>query len=98
MIQGPVRPIWIDGRPTFGDAIHNRRPLTRRLIDAWVETSIHVAGRQNWIIVKAQTHGAVNGKVVLGDAMHEASGTWRRHTTTAPITCSITSPLASSTT
>ena len=72
MIQGPVRPVWIDGRPTFGDAIHNRRPLTPRLIDAWVETSVHVAGRRDWIIIKAHTHGAANGKVVLGDAMHEA--------------------------
>jgi hypothetical protein len=72
MIQGPVRPMWMDGRPTFGDAIHNRRPPTPRLIDAWVQTSIHVAGRTNWIIVKAHTHGAVNGEVVLGDAMHRA--------------------------
>jgi hypothetical protein len=72
MIQGPVRPLWIDGRPTFGDGIHNRRPLTPQMIDAWVETAIHVAGRRSWVIVKAHTHGAVNGQAVLGDAMHAA--------------------------
>jgi hypothetical protein len=74
MIQGPVRPVWVDGRLTFGDGISNRRPPSKRLVDAWVCTAIHVAGKPDWIIVKVHTHGAVNGKTVLGDAMHGAFG------------------------
>ena len=72
MVQGPVRPVWIEGRLTFGDGINNRRPPTRKLIDAWVGTSIHVAGKRDWIIVKVHTHGAANAEAVLGDVMHEA--------------------------
>ena len=72
MVQGPVRPVFVNGRPTFGDAIDDTRPPTRKVIDGWVATSIHVAGRPDWLIVKAHTHGAVNGRTVLGDAMHAA--------------------------
>ena len=72
MIQGPVRPVLVNGRPTFGDAIDNGRPPSRKLIDGWVATSIHVAGKPDWIIVKAHTHGAVNGETVLGTPMHQA--------------------------
>jgi hypothetical protein len=72
MIQGPVRPVWVQGRATFGDAFSNQRLLTSKLIDAWVGTSIHVDGKRDWIIVKAHTHGAPNGEAALGNAMHEA--------------------------
>ena len=71
MIQGPVRLVWVDKRPTFGDQIHNTRLLTPRLIDAWVAAWIHVAGRPDWVILKTHTHGAPNGASVLGPAMHE---------------------------
>jgi len=72
MIQGPVRPVWMEGRLTFGDVISDHRPPTKRLIDAWIATSIHVSGRPDWVIVKAHTHGAPNAAVVLGDPMHQA--------------------------
>ncbi len=34
-------------------------------------TSIHVAGRPDWVIVKVHTHGATDADVVLGRAMDE---------------------------
>ncbi|NLE74974.1 MAG: hypothetical protein GX604_10160 [Actinobacteria bacterium] len=71
MIQGPVRPIWVNGRLTFSDSINSRRPPTRRLIDAWIGASIHVAGKRDWIIVKVHTHGTTDAEVVLGGAMDE---------------------------
>ena len=72
MVQGPVRPVWVDGRLTFGDSISDSRPPVRKLIDAWVGTTIHVAGKRDWIIVKVHTHGAGSREAVLGDAMDEA--------------------------
>ncbi len=72
MIQGPVRPVWVDGRPTFGDSLSDARPPSRKLIDAWLGVGIHVAGKRDWIVLKVHTHGAANEKAVLGDAMHEA--------------------------
>jgi hypothetical protein len=72
MIQGPVQPVWVNGKLTFGDCISNRRQPTRKLIDAWVGTSIHVVGKRDWIVVKVHTHGAVDAEAVLGKAMHEA--------------------------
>ncbi|MBN1320285.1 MAG: hypothetical protein JXA87_05505 [Thermoleophilia bacterium] len=71
IVQGPVRPVWVDGRLTFGDAINNRRPLTKRLIAAWIGTSIHVAGKRDWVVVKIHTHGAAYADAVLGSSMHE---------------------------
>jgi len=52
MVQGPVRPVWVDGRLTFGDSLSNSRPPTKKLMDAWINTSIHIHGRRDWIIVK----------------------------------------------
>jgi hypothetical protein len=72
IIQGPVRPIRMQGRLTFGDSIHDSRPPTRKLIDAWVGTMIHVSGKRDWIIVKVHTHGAASREAVLGDAMDDA--------------------------
>jgi hypothetical protein len=72
MIQGPVRPIWVDGRPTFGDSINNRRHPQGRLLDKWIRTSIHISGKRGWIILKVHTHGAIDGETVLGDPMHKA--------------------------
>ena len=51
MIQGPVRPVWIEWKAN----VRRRHPQSAtahstRLIDDWVETSIHVAGRREWII------------------------------------------------
>jgi hypothetical protein len=72
IIQGPVRPIWVNGRLTFGDGISNIRHPNGRVLDKWIRTSIHVSGKRDWIILKVHTHGAVDGEAVLGDPMHEA--------------------------
>ncbi len=69
IVQGPSRPVWVEGRLTFGDSISDSRPPTSKLIDAWVCTGIHVAGKRDWIIVKVHTHGAESREAVLGDAM-----------------------------
>lgn len=74
MIQGPVRPIWVSKRPTFGGSISSERRLSRTLIDAWVRTSIRVAGKRDWVIVKVHTHDTDRAAAVLGDAMHHAFG------------------------
>lgn len=74
MIQGPARPVWVDGRPTFGDGISNSRPPSSRLLDAWVSARIQVIGKRDWVVVKTHCHGAVNGKAVLGEPMHRALG------------------------
>jgi hypothetical protein len=74
MIQGPVRPVWLNGRMTFGDAVSDRRRPSRKLTDAWVSTAIHVVGKPNWVIVKVHTHGGTDSTAVLGDAMHEMFG------------------------
>ena len=47
MIQGPVRPVWIDGRLTFGDGINNRRPpdtKTDRRLDRHLDSCGWEAG------------------------------------------------------
>lgn len=72
IVQGPVRPVFVDGRLTFGDSISNRRHPTPRLLDAWVGTSIHLAGRPDMVIVKVHTHGAISGETVLGRPMDRA--------------------------
>lgn len=71
MIQGPFRPIWVEGRLTCGDGIGNARPPSARLIDAWVGVQVHVLGRPEWVVVKVHTHGAVDEPTVLGEAMEQ---------------------------
>jgi hypothetical protein len=71
MIQGPVWPVLIEGRPTFGDTLNDLRPLTSKLIHAWLRARIHVAGRGDWIVLKAHTHGANNPRGVLGPLMDQ---------------------------
>lgn len=72
IVQGPVRPVVINGRLTFGDSISKRRHPTPHLLDAWIRTSIHVAGRPDMVVVKVHTHGAVDGEAVLGRPMDRA--------------------------
>ena len=98
IIQGPARPVWINGRLTFGDSINNERPPTRKLIDRWIGTSIHVAGKREWVIVKVHTHGAADGRTVLGDPMHEAFDYLERAYNDGSAYVSITSRLESYTT
>jgi len=45
-------------------------PVDESRISAWVRSNIHIQGCENWIIIKTHTHGAVEGKAVLGDEMN----------------------------
>ena len=74
IIQGPFYP-FVNGSifklRIFGDAINGRPPVTKVRIDNWVKTGIHVKGKPDWIIVKTHTHGANDGKAVLGQEMDD---------------------------
>ncbi len=72
LVQGPVRPVFVGRRLTFGDGINDQRHPTPQLLDAWVRTSVHVLGRPDVVIVKAHTHGAVHAETVLGQPMDHA--------------------------
>ena len=73
IIQGPLFPFFQGNRILcfryFGDVINGDPPVTAKRIDAWVKTSIHIAGKKEWIIVKTHTHGATDSKAVLGKEM-----------------------------
>jgi hypothetical protein len=75
MIQGPLHPIWLRDKLSriraFGDDVAWDKPPSANRIDLWVRTWIHVKGKEDWVIVKVHTHGAVDGPVVLGPAMDE---------------------------
>ncbi|HVN94920.1 MAG TPA: hypothetical protein VMT62_00675 [Syntrophorhabdaceae bacterium] len=78
MIQGPLGFRWKKrkGIPIVGiedgEISANNLPVTER-VDAWISTGIHVAGRENWIVVKVFTHGAPteHHDVLLGNPIRE---------------------------
>ena len=76
LIQGPLHPIWLSEKVSrlraFGDDVAWDKPPSPKRIDLWIRTWIHVEGREDWVIVKVHTHGAVDSPVVLGPAMDEA--------------------------
>lgn len=75
IIQGPLYPHKI-GTGSFltsieanAAAIGSKFSFTNRRVDILVKAGIHVKGKNNWIVIKTHTHGAVNDKIVLGDDM-----------------------------
>ena len=48
-------------------------PPTKKRVDFWVKTGIHVKGRPNWVIIKLHCHGAPeeNQEALLGPAMDD---------------------------
>lgn len=73
IIQGPLYPFFIDnklrGLRIFGDKIDGKPPVTKKRIDAWINTGICIEGKGEWIIVKTHTHGAIDSDAVLGNEM-----------------------------
>ncbi len=70
IIQGPLHPLFIRNNifslRIMGDGIYGDPRTTSQRIDKWVDTSIHVAGKRNFIFVKTHTHGATDAEHVLG--------------------------------
>lgn len=75
IIQGPLHPYFFSNKlislRTPGDAINGNPRVTRKRVDFWIKTGIHIKGKKDWIIVKTHTHGAVNSNAVLGDEMDD---------------------------
>lgn len=73
IVQGPLHPMFRSGRPTslrvVGDDVSHENPPTRKRIDLWIKTWIHVEGRSDWVFVKVHTHGAEDGDVLFGEDM-----------------------------
>lgn len=76
IVQGPLHPIFVNGWPSslrvFGDDIAQGKPPTKKRIDLWVNTWIHIEGRTDWVFVKVHTHGAEDADVILGEDMDRA--------------------------
>ena len=73
LIQGPLFPFFSKARKfmlkTGGDAINGNPPVDGNRIDKWVQSNIHVDGKNNIIFIKTHTHGATDEKAVLGEEM-----------------------------
>lgn len=74
IIQGPSFPFFPPGRkipvPRYeSDMISNWYAVSRKRIDLWVKTGVHISGKREWVIIKVHTHGATEGEVVLGEEM-----------------------------
>jgi hypothetical protein len=75
IIQGPAHPFLknntLSGLRAWGDSINGTPPTTKKRIDLWVKTAIHIRGKREWIIIKTSMHGAEDGMAVLGQEMNE---------------------------
>jgi len=75
IIQGPTHPFFknntLSGLRVLGDSINGTPPTTKKRIDLWVKTAIHIRGKREWIIIKTSMHGAEDGIAVLGREMDE---------------------------
>jgi len=75
VIQGPIYPYFqnrkLFGLRILGDAITGNPPIEDKRIDAWIKTGITVKGKEDWIIVKTHTHGAIFDSAVLGEEMND---------------------------
>jgi len=75
IIQGPTHPFLknktLSGLRVWGDSINGTPPTTKKRIDLWVKTAIHIRGKREWIIIKTSMHGAEDGMAVLGREMDE---------------------------
>lgn len=76
LVQGPLALDWKAHKRHLLPGIENgelgagRVPNMRRF-RIWLNQSIHVKGKQNWIFLKVHTHGALerNADMLLGDEM-----------------------------
>jgi len=63
IVQGVIRVDWSDWRHLFYPAIDSSSvqvsytPSPER-VDLWVDTNIHIPGREDWIFVKVHSHSA----------------------------------------
>lgn len=63
MVQGVIRVDWSDWRHLFYPAIDSSSvqvsyPPSPGRVDLWVDTNIHIPGREDWIFVKVHSHSA----------------------------------------
>ena len=74
IIQGPLHPFFFSNKFTSlrtpGDAINGKPPVTNKRVDFWVKTGINIKGKNNWIIIKTHTHGAIDSNAVLGEEIN----------------------------
>jgi hypothetical protein len=81
IFQGPVAIDWRRGRLDDG-ALEDFSPPDPERLPAWLSSHIHVAGRPDWVFVKAHTHAMQSRGSLLGpatDAMFAAMGEqWNR--------------------
>jgi len=75
IIQGPTHPFFKNrtlwGIRIWGDSINGTPPTTKKRIDLWVKTAIHIRGKREWIIIKTSMHGATDCTAALGNEMDE---------------------------
>jgi hypothetical protein len=75
MIQGPLFPFFKNSWPwsfrVEGDGATLTPEADKRQVDAWVRTRICIEGKEEWLIIKTHTHGAVYSAADLGDEMDE---------------------------
>jgi hypothetical protein len=74
-------------------ALTGKDPPSAARVRTWIDQSIHIEGRPEWVFVKVHTHGAIEATAasLLGDggrALHTAlrdytHGNWRLHYVTA---------------
>ncbi len=78
IVQGPLHPFFFSDKVSSlriaGDAINGNPPVTKKRVDFWIKTHIHVKEKPNWLIIKTHTHGAADGKAVLGDEIDNIFG------------------------
>ena len=75
MIQGPLHPILHQNGflrvRACGDQVELGMPATKRRVNFWIRSWIHVQGKRDWVFVKVHTHGASDADLVLGSNMDE---------------------------
>ena len=75
IIQGPMYPFLknnqISGLRISNDVINGSPPITKKRVDSWIKTGIHIKGKNNWRIIKVHTHGATDSDAVLGQEMDD---------------------------
>jgi len=77
-IQGPLGFRWKKRKgipiPGVDDGeISANNPPSKDRVDGWVNTGIHVRGREEWVVIKVFTHGAAIEQhgTLLGDPINE---------------------------
>ena len=78
LVQGPLGICWNDHHKRWNPDIENGeissdKPPTKKRVDRWIKSNIHVKGRPNWIFVKVYAQGAPDNQhaVLLGKPLHE---------------------------